>query len=383
IHPEDSSLYTQRTALHAPRGQLFIHPEDSSSYTQRLTSQLFIHPEDSSSYTQRLTSQLFSQGLSADPEEDHPVHDEATRAALAVGFPPSTFSTHGLSRPASPLQEHLPRYYELIAHSFDTSEVTPLCEQWLAGIRSRIPAELAAEQGAALQTLSEEVEGMYAEAMKKSILDYILLDPAEQARLGITLTAKPSHSAGRECFPWQKRVQQSRSRLRGALYPTHPVMGRILHNFHSKYKHFRLLDLQALSRELPLTLDQLTDHMTEVVGRRAGLLQESWLRDSAHIVSESRDCIEAWMPQEEEALRMRKMAHFFGSIATLMSVMLRVVVAESLQELVSWLEGYGRGNEYQGGYPHHSLGLPIKPHAIIMFMVSGGPFPAVWVNHPA
>ncbi|XP_041114312.1 uncharacterized protein LOC121320123 isoform X1 [Polyodon spathula] len=40
--------------------------------------------------------------------------------------------------------------------------------------------------------------------------------------------------------------------------------------------------------------------MTEVVGRRAGPLQESWLQDSAHIVSESWDCIEAWMPQEEE-----------------------------------------------------------------------------------
>ncbi|XP_041110137.1 dynein heavy chain 3, axonemal-like isoform X2 [Polyodon spathula] len=307
------------------------------------------------------------QDRDPDSEEDHPVHDDATRAALAIYFPPSTFSTHGLSRPASPQQAHLPRYWELIAHSFDPSEVTPLCEQWLAGIRSRIPAELAAKQGAALQALREEVESVYAQAMKKSILDYILLDPAEQARLGITLTAKPSHSAGRECFPWQERVQHGRSRLMGALYPTHPVMARILHSFHSKYKHFRLLDLQALSRELPLTIDQLTDHMTELVGRRAGLLRESWLRDSAHIVSESRDCIEAWMPQEE-ALRMRKMAHFFGSVATLMSVMLRMVVTESLQELVSWLEGYSRGNEYQGGYPHHSLGLPIKPHAIVMFM---------------
>ena len=40
----------------------------------------------------------------------------------------------------------------------------------------------------------------YNKAVRQAILDYVLLDKAEQERLGVTLPLKPSHCAGRYTF---------------------------------------------------------------------------------------------------------------------------------------------------------------------------------------
>nr|XP_015207526.1 PREDICTED: dynein heavy chain 3, axonemal-like [Lepisosteus oculatus] len=306
------------------------------------------------------------------PEEDHTCHDEATRTALAVRFPASSTSTHGLSRPASPTTEYLPRYWELITSCFSPGEIQPLSREWVSRICSRVPRYLRHRHSPALQELKQEVEEVYTVAMRKSILDYVLLDPEEQERLGILLQHRSFSSAGRDVFPWRERVKSARTRLRGALFNTHPVMTRLLHSFDHFFADFTLLDMRSLTLESPLTLGQLTDHMRATASRRAGYLQESWLQDSAHIVRENRDVIEAWMPQEDEAQRRRKMAHFFGSVATLMSRLLRKVLAQSLEELSTWLDVYSHGNRYIESYPVSHLALPTKPQPITVFMEACG-----------
>ena len=50
----------------------------------------------------------------------------------------------------------------------------------------------------------------YVESLKQAILDYILLDTNEQARLGVTLPEQFLQSAGREHFPWHNAVESAR-----------------------------------------------------------------------------------------------------------------------------------------------------------------------------
>ncbi|KAG2469298.1 DYH7 protein, partial [Polypterus senegalus] len=307
-----------------------------------------------------------SQVQGADSKEDYTTHDKATKGVLAISFPPYTYSTHGLSRPTTPCQEHLPRYHALIAHAFQLSEVLPFEEGQLIAILSKIPTSLLSQWTTTLQGLTEEVQSVYREALKKAILDYVLLEPAEQARLGVHLPPKVSHSAGRLGFPWHERVKRAYSKLLETLYITHPVMGRLLHLFRSKYQTFRLLDLDEFSGKLPLSLDQVVNLMLSMVSYKAKLLQDTWLQECAQIVEISRDSIEAWMPQDNE--RMRRMNHFFRCVATLMSSLLRELVTNSLLELVEWLEQYHLGNNYDGVYPHETLGLPVRPHFIIIFL---------------
>ena len=80
----------------------------------------------------------------------------------------------------------------------------------------------------------------YLRSLKKSILDYVLLDPGEQNRLGIypvyqvacllKLVAlfesffQTPLSAGRETFPWHESVGPVREFLQENLFITHPAM---------------------------------------------------------------------------------------------------------------------------------------------------------------
>ncbi|XP_043943753.1 dynein axonemal heavy chain 3-like [Protopterus annectens] len=300
-------------------------------------------------------------------DDDYTRPDEATRAIIAVAFAPSSYSTHGLSRPATP-EEDLPRYYDLIERSIDPSVVTPLSDEWLEGIYSYIPAQLCIVQSKALQDLTQEIRRIYVDAVKKSILDYILLEPTEQKRLGVVLPAKPSNPTGRERFPWHESVKKARMTLNSTLYITHPIMLTILNSFHSKYKSFRLINLKELIRMLPLTLDQLVKHITDVTEKKAAQLQSQWLKECCSIINENRDSIESWMPQDDEVQRMKRMDHFFASVATLMANLFRIITEETLGDLVNMFEEYKKGNGYNGDYPESTLGLPVTPHLIIISM---------------
>ncbi|XP_053321162.1 dynein axonemal heavy chain 3-like [Spea bombifrons] len=300
--------------------------------------------------------------------EDRREHDAATRAVLGVVFPPSRYSTHGLSRPGTPTEGHIDRYYRLIEESIDPCMVTPLSSEWLQGIYSYIPAELCHAWNKSLQDLTKEAEENYVNAIKKSILDYLLLDPMEQERLGIEIPTKLSNSAGRERFPWHENICNARVKLKKNLHITHPVMTSIQVNFYTKYETFRLVDIKSLLAVVPLRLDLLVNHMNIVAKKRSDTLRESWLKDCCDIVNANREAIESLMPQDDERLRRRKMDHFFCSVATLMSNLLRNIVKASLADLVNMIETYGKGNRYyRNSLPDH-LWRPVKPNLIWIYM---------------
>ena len=65
------------------------------------------------------------------------------------------------------------------------------------------------------------------------------------------------------------------------------------------------------------------------------------------------------------------MDHFFNSVATLMSNLLRNCVANSIYDLVDLVEEYWEGNKYEGEYDiMKGLALPQKLHPVTFFMVS-------------
>ncbi|XP_032809855.2 dynein axonemal heavy chain 3-like isoform X2 [Petromyzon marinus] len=302
-------------------------------------------------------------------EDRGPRHDQATVAALSVAFPPAAFSTRGLSRPSTPPSPLLCRYHGLIETAIDQQMLSPLCPEWMKGSLSLLPVPLMLCWKDKLHELTKEVSDEYERATKKAVLDYVLLDRREQARLGLAaLPPKPSNSAGRERFPWHDAVGRARDALSGRLYATHPVVTAVLDNFQRRYAGFRLVDVPALRNSMPLTLPALEEHVRRCSRERADALCCSWLVESRDSVSRTRDAVEAWMPQDDEVLRTKRMDHLFGSVATLMSNLLRSIVAESLCDLVAVFEELSPGNDYSGEYPRGELGLPTKPLPIILFM---------------
>ena len=72
-----------------------------------------------------------------------------------------------------------------------------------------------------------------------------------------------------------------------------------------------------------------------------------------------------------QELRLDRMDHFFSSVASLMSTLLRSCVEKSISDLLDLLEEYGDGNAYDGRYTSLSdLALPQLKHPLKIFLVS-------------
>ncbi|XP_064605237.1 dynein axonemal heavy chain 3-like isoform X2 [Liolophura sinensis] len=300
-------------------------------------------------------------------------HDPQTAAALSVQFPPYYFSTLGLSRPPTPEDNHKIRYYHLMETSINPEMITPVGRERLKGVHRFVPSKLRKRLSKASVKFEQEMEEDHNKAIRKAVLDYLLLDKGEQERLGVPVPAKRSHSAGRLPFPWHESVQQTRRFMSIDLYITHPVMPAILYHFESKYGKFRLMDIPVLKDIMPVTMEAFLTNVQESSKAGAARLRSHWLQECIEIINCRRDDVEAWMPRQTNdqtiSQRMDKMDHFFNSVASLMSNLLRKCVKKSIYDLVRLLEEYADGNAYTGEYHIFSqLALPGVTHLVTVFM---------------
>ncbi|XP_059151071.1 dynein axonemal heavy chain 3-like [Physella acuta] len=297
-----------------------------------------------------------------------PFHDKETLECLEIEFPPWYFSTHGLSRAATPEPEDKERYYQLAEKAIDPSMVGPITKETLEGIYHFVPRKLRLDFPQTTRSFLKEVDNDYKASVRRAILDYVLLDPAEQERLGLPMPHKPSHLAGRDGFPWHESVDRSRNFLRKNLFITHPVMRRILYEFHQRYKTLRLVDIPGLRAIMPVTMETFLKHVQDSSKAAAAVLENVWLNECCELIDQLRDEVEAWMPADKEA-RIQMMDHFFNCVASLMSGLLRKCVETSLQDLVDLVECYHDGNLYEGDYSiMDGLGLSYVIHPVTIFL---------------
>ncbi|KAJ8047551.1 Dynein heavy chain 3, axonemal [Holothuria leucospilota] len=296
-------------------------------------------------------------------------HDMEASAALSVVFPPFTVSTHGLSRPSTPAEEDLPRYFQLVEQAIETDFIAPLSDEWLTEVYGFIPKHLkTAPLRQCLRNVTQEAHDVYTKSIKQAILNYILLDTNEQQRLGVPLPGKDSVSAGREWFPWQQSCKMAHMKMESCLFVTHSVMATILYRWETKYAALRMCDIPDLNAKAPLTVREFLDNIKISCDKGHALLKEVWLTECATIVADLREDIESLMPEDERE-RVEQMDHFFNSLATLMSNLVRSCVDKSVSDLVEWVELYKEGSAYSGDYFVSDQWLAVRTQPIKIFMV--------------
>ncbi|XP_068702145.1 dynein axonemal heavy chain 3-like [Montipora foliosa] len=292
-------------------------------------------------------------------------HDEETLAVLNLSFPPSTTPTLGLSRSVLPPESQLERYNNLVAHAIAENMVSPLSKEWKAKTHDFLPKDLKENLRETLDELDKEMEEDYTQSVKQSILDYVLLDPAEQRRLGLNMPQLVLYSAGRELFPWRTSVLRCREFLEKNLFVTHEVLRELLFLWESQYSELRLIDIPRLTESFPLTLNDLKKSSFKATHQGVKRLKEMWIPSCAKIISDRRDEIEVCMPEDEDA-RVEKMDHFFRSVASLMSRNLRSVVYSSIGDFVQFIDMYKLGNDFTVPFVRC---LPILPQPVVLTVV--------------
>uniref|UniRef100_A0A8D3C251 AAA+ ATPase domain-containing protein n=1 Tax=Scophthalmus maximus TaxID=52904 RepID=A0A8D3C251_SCOMX len=192
------------------------------------------------------------------------------------------------------------RYIYYITTGVPTSVLAPQPQQQMMNILSLVPpdTEDSSKKIKAMRAdMEEEVKSDYVFSLKKSIVDYILMDPAERQRLTIASIPKPfSRRVIRAPVPWTTSYREAH-------------MWQSQHLFTASYIMVLLQDVW-LNRTEPNTTTP-----------------SRWLPHCATLFDDFKDL---WL----QVAKVR--AHeFFDCVATLMSLQLRSLVIESLQDLLS------------------------------------------------
>eukprot|EP01137_Pigoraptor_chileana_P014033 Opistho-2@68204 len=148
---------------------------------------------------------------------------------LSIGHQ-DKMSTYGLSRPVTPAERDQDRYWYYVENGIDDDAVSPLDEQWIENTIARVSrvARDGTDQSLLVEQLVAEMTADYTVSLKKSILDYVLRDAEEQARLRIAVPPRATERLRESHYPWHTSVEDSRKYLTDNLHANHEIMLDVL-----------------------------------------------------------------------------------------------------------------------------------------------------------
>uniref|UniRef100_A0A3B1JRX0 Uncharacterized protein n=1 Tax=Astyanax mexicanus TaxID=7994 RepID=A0A3B1JRX0_ASTMX len=201
----------------------------------------------------------------------------------------------------------LTRFLYYIRNGIQDHMLTPQPPQDITDTLQLLPSHLQSELSVRGQRaeLLEEIQTDYAFAIRRSIVDYILLDPEERERLLILSVPRPYPSRViRAPVPWMLSYREAHDWNTQHLFTIHPIMLHLQNLWINRFSSLRFVqwdDLQAVG--LPL----LPAEFRELVERRC-----------------------------RRSLPVR-VQELFSCAAALMSLQLRSLVVASLQDLLQVL----------------------------------------------
>ena len=288
-------------------------------------------------------------------------HTEQVKACLSVTFKPWYTSTIGLTRPSTPIDRDIPRFYHLVDNSIDRNVVAPLCEQWKLNIKTLV-GNIDKYPKLAEQFMNE-VDDDFNRAIRISILNYILMDPDEQKRLGVSSLRKVPISAEPPTYPWRPSIFRIRSWMQNEQPATLHIVQRIYTHTMEHYENFKLLDISQFEGEMPMSLAHFLEQSKTNIKKSVLFLKENWLSECCKIVHEHREEMEELIAAYGNSeMRQSKMDKTFQMIASAMGKCLRTFVTNTLESLIDWVQQYQKGNSYEGEFNLFSKDFqPVRP----------------------
>ena len=268
-------------------------------------------------------------------------HSASARIGAHYGSRQSVEEAVGLEGPlSSRAVDKSNALYEYYMQHIDQRVIAPYKQQWLQAALSLLSTDVsllsAAELDAAMSALLSEVQGDYYHAIKRSMLDYILMAPSEQQRLHISHPPPPLPSQWTDRPPlpppppqWRPSIQRAFRNLSTSLQLNHPAFLFLLGTW-SRYSHLSLFSPPpATSLSLsPRQFEAMQRaHMSDVTG----VLKGSWLSE-----------VEVALAAMSRTEQMTDDTHgrFFDTIACVMSQQLRTIIERSVQQLHAYIASY-------------------------------------------
>ncbi|KAF7668491.1 hypothetical protein LDENG_00010030 [Lucifuga dentata] len=238
-----------------------------------------------------------------------------------------------------PTEKDLERYLYYITTGVPSSVLAPQPPQQMMKIMQLLPA-VTKESSKKIQNLrvelQEEVKRDYNFSLKKSIVDYILMDLSERKRLSISSIPRPfPRRVIHGPVPWSASYRQAHTWQSQHLFTVNHIMVLLQEAWLKRF--IKLKDVLSSSLPLlPSEFEQLVQRQCQIT--RDKLVNE-WLQ---HCVSLFVTFEDQWLPVVPPV----QVQEFFNCVAALMSLQLRSLVIDSLHDLLDFFTMYKEGNDF-------------------------------------
>jgi dynein heavy chain, axonemal len=227
------------------------------------------------------------------------------------------------------------RYWYYVERGIPSTSVFPITSEQINAIEIKIQPKFKTGKLRIIRdSLIRDVKNIHLTAIKKAIVDYILLDPFEQQRLKIPVNIERYEPAvARAPVPWHEELQKTKAFIEDNLYIINPVMRDLL-TIHTHFEKCRVVDVSVLtSSVLPMTSGEFASIIKSQCLTFKNQMLNEWIPMVASYLLKSKDkwyCIATEC--EDPDLGYKRLDSFFKSITTVLSNQLWGLVAKSLTE---------------------------------------------------
>ena len=266
------------------------------------------------------------------------------------------------------------RYTQYIDEEIYVDVIAPIRVYWINHILELIPADLHAIDPSRVTSLVDsmlkEMNENYYDAVKKSILDYILKDENEMRRLEIYQVLNCPIDWGDNYYKgiepeeeWKQNVMMARMLMSENLCICSQATLSLMELW-QKYESNLFVEIPGYRKE-PMTLQRFKKMQTEKVAQVKSDLSSQWNKEVVEILR-----------KELESMDSEQTKTFFESVGTLMANQVRDLVTKSIDAYVEFFERFKRDiyaqpeeiikREYDPDTPFEdnflTLKLIINPH---------------------
>uniref|UniRef100_A0A3B3VZP3 Uncharacterized protein n=1 Tax=Poecilia latipinna TaxID=48699 RepID=A0A3B3VZP3_9TELE len=244
------------------------------------------------------------------------------------------------------------RYTYYVKRGIPFYMLAPYPKQSMVNIKNMLPPEPEEGVKKPIRTLrnnlTEEVEEGYYFNLRKSIVDYILMDPSEGQRLTINNIPKPfPRRVIRPPVPWAVSYREAKLWQMQHLFNVCPFMGLLQQIWIERYSSLRFVKTTDLcSTTFPLSPSEFVIFIQEQCEATRQELDEGWLPYCVSLFVVHEHMWVDLLPENEPIL----VAEFFHCVAALMSLQLRSLVIDSLQDLLQFFLRHKEGNDFSGDF---------------------------------
>ncbi|MGH0118801.1 UNVERIFIED_CONTAM: hypothetical protein FKN15_062263 [Acipenser sinensis] len=214
------------------------------------------------------------------------------------------------------------------------------------------------------EQLTEEIHNDYDFSLRKGMVDYILKDPSERTRLFIaSIPHLFPQRIIRAPVPWSSSFRDAKNWNETHLFNVNPMMLELQQLWCKEFAALRFVMLEALfSACLPLLPVEFEDLIRKQCLAARTTLQTKWIPACVSLFITHKVQWLQLVPQSDHD-SVNLIHEFFACAASLMSLQLRGMVINSLQDLLSFFAVHEDGNDFGEQYKERDF---FKPQIMIV-----------------